>query len=230
MNDFYVVGKKLNGKKIVSIKCNSCSIRNEVQEQYNHKIKLYYCRSCSSSGSRNGMFQKGHLISGSKNGNHGGLSKEHKKNLSKAKTGKKINLSEEARKKKKEIGTENFKKWMKENPEKHRESSRRGGINSLKLQANYGRISGIEQKTIDWLNSKNINYIFQYSIENKFLYDFKIGKYIVEVNGIWFHNLPNQIIRDNTKKKLAEDKGFEVIYIWEDEVNNNDFSKIEAIL
>lgn len=230
MNDFYVVGKKLNGKKIVSIKCNSCGVRKEVQEQYSHKTKLYYCRSCSSSGSRNGMYQKGHLISGVNNGNYGGLSDEHKRNLSIAKTGKKLNLSIEARKKKKEIGANNFKKWMTENPEKHKESSRKGGINSLKLQADYGRISGIEQKTIDWLNDKNVDYIFQYSIENKFLYDFKIGNYIVEVNGIWFHNLPNQIIRDKVKKELAENKGLCVIYLWEDEVNNNDFSKIERIL
>jgi hypothetical protein len=230
MNDFYVVGERPSGKKIVSIKCNDCQERFEVQAQPYHKIRLYYCKCCSQLGERNGMYGKGHLLKGERNGNYGGLTEEHKNNISKARTGMKMVLSSELREKKRNIGAENLMRWMNENPELHRKSSRKGGVNSLKLQSDYGRISSIEQKTIEWLDSNKIEYSFQYSIDNRFLYDFKIGNVIVEVNGVWFHSLPEQIERDKEKKTLAESKGFRVIYIWEDEVNNNDFSKIKEIL
>ena len=149
MNDFYIVSKKPNGKKIVSIKCNECNKRFEVQLQQHYKERLYSCRSCSSSGPKNGMFGKGHLLKDEKNGNFGGLTETHKKNISIARTGIKVNLTKEQKEKRRIVGGNNLKKWMRENPELHREKSRIGGINSLKLQSNYGRISSIEQKTIN---------------------------------------------------------------------------------
>lgn len=230
MNDFYVISKKLNGKKIVSIKCNCCKKRFEVQEQSYHKKRLYFCKSCCFSGSKNPMFGKGHLISGENNGNFGGLSEDHKNNISISKTGTKLKLSDELRKKKRIIGGNNLKKWMKENPEIHRESSRKGGVNSLKLQSDYGRVSSIEQKTMDWLKENNIDYEFQFPLNNTFLYDFRVKNILIEVNGNWFHNLPQQIEKDKNKKFLAENNGYKVIYIWEDEVNNNDFSKLKDLI
>lgn len=230
MNDFYVVSKKPNGKKIVSIKCNTCHKRYEVQLQQYHKERFYYCRSCSSSGDKNGMYKKGYLLKGELNGNYGGLSESHRKNISISRTGIKVNLTKEQKEKRRIIGGNNLRKWMKENPELHKEKSRIGGINSLKLQSDYGRISSIEQKTINWLNQNDVNYIFQFSLNNKFLYDFKIDDILIEVNGTWFHNLPEQIEKDKNKKLLAENNGYKVIYLWEDEVNNNDFSKLEEII
>ena len=230
MNDFYVVSKKPNGKKIVSIKCNCCEKRFEVQEQPYHKKRLYFCKSCCSSGSKNPMFGKGYLISGENNGNFGGLSEEHKTNISISKTGIKLKLSNELRTKKKIIGGNNLKKWMKENPEIHKETSRKGGVNSLKIQSDYGRISSIERKTMDWLKENNVDYQFQFSLQNKFLYDFRVNDILIEVNGTWFHNLPQQIEKDKDKKILAENNGYRVIYLWENEVNNGDFSKLKDIL
>lgn len=229
MNDYFEIGKDSSGKKIVSIKCNDCQNRFEVRKQTAHKLRPYYCKLCSSRGEKNGMYGKGHLLRGEKNGNFGGLSKEHKEKISLSKIGKKINLSNELRLKKRKIGADNLKKWMNENPEKFKESSRLGGINSLKIQSDYGRVSSIERKTMEWLQQEKINYDFQHNIDNKFLYDFRVGNTLIEVNGKWFHNLPEQIIRDKEKRIYAEEKGFSVIYLWEDEVNENNFSKLEFL-
>ena len=228
MNDSYEIGK-INGKKAVSIKCTICNNRFEVRKQTFHSVRPYRCKSCSCSGERNIAYGKGYKISGKNNGNFGGLSENHKKNISKSKIGIKMNISPELREKKRIIGRNTLIKWMTENPEKFKESSRKGGINSLKLQSEYGRISSIEQKTMDWLSLHNIEYEFQFSIEYKFLYDFKIGNVIVEVNGIWFHNLPKQKEKDIKKRIFAESKGYNVIYLWEDEVNRNDFSKLKEL-
>lgn len=228
MNDFYEIGK-INGKKIVSIKCTICNNRFEVRKQTFHSTRPYRCKSCSCTGERNVAYGKGYKISGKNNGNFGGLSEEHKQNLSKARTGIKMNISPELKEKKKILGTGQLVKWRNENPEKFRESCRKGGINSLKLQSDYGRISSIEQKTIDWLELHEIEYNFQFPIENKFLYDFKIGNVIVEVNGIWFHNLPEQKDKDMEKRIFAESKGYSVVYLWEDEVNSGDFTKLKEL-
>lgn len=229
-NDLKFLQKKENGKWVVSIKCNFCFVRKEVQFQSSHKTKLYSCRSCSSSGKNNGMYKNGKLISGVNNGNFGGLAANHKKNISISKTGKKLDLTEIQRQKRAIVGTNNLKIWKEKNPEESKLASIKGGVNSLKLQSDFGRISSIEQKTIDWLKIKNVDFIFQFSINNKFLYDFKIKNFLIEVNGIWFHNLPNQKIRDLEKRKYAEINGYIVIYIWEDEINKNDFSKLEDLL
>lgn len=229
MNDFYVIGKK-NGKIMVSIKCCDCNERKEVRKQTAHSIRPYYCKQCGCSGKRNPMYGRGHLISGEKNGNFGGLSVQHRKHISESRKGITVNLSTETRNHKRVIGTRNLTKWMRENPEKFKESSRKGGVNSLKLQSNYGRISSIEQKTMDWLIKNNVQFEFQFDINHKFLYDFKIGNVLVEVNGVWFHNLPKQKEKDKVKKELAEAYGYSVIYIWEDEVHKNDFSKLEILL
>lgn len=229
MNDYFYVGKNPQGKKLVSIKCNDCNIRVIVRKQTAHDRRLYYCKNCSRLGERNPMYGNGHRISGEKNGNFGGLTETHKKNLSVAKTGTKLNLSDEAREKKRIIGGNNLKKWMNENPDMHRETSRKGGVNSLKLQSQYNRISSIEHLTILWLKKNNIEYEFQYDIDHKFLYDFRINDIIIEVNGDWFHSQPEQVKRDAIKRQLAESKGFKVVYIWEHEIRAGNFSKLEDI-
>ena len=227
INDYVVVGKSpKTGKKIVKIKCSDCGIEKEIQYQPFFDKRSYYCKKCARTGERNPMFGKGYLISGKNNGNYGGLSEEHKKNLSIARTGMKLNLSPEMKEKKRVIGANNLKKWMNENKELHIESSRKGAIVSLKNQADYGMVSSIEIKTKEWFEENNIDYEQQFSIENKFVYDFKCGNVLVEVNGDYWHSIPETIEKDKRKKKLAEENGYEVIYIWETEVNNNDFSSL----
>jgi very-short-patch-repair endonuclease len=115
---------------------------------------------------------------------------------------------------------------MDENPEKHKETSRNGAIASLKKQADYGRVSSIEIKTKQGLESNKIDYDQQFCFDNYFVYDFRCGKILVEVNGDYFHSLPEAIDRDKRKKQHAEKNGYEVIYIWEHQVNDNDFSPL----
>lgn len=227
MNDYTIIGKSLKtGKPIARILCTICKNYKEVQLQSKYKKDIsYVCSSCARKGKKNPA--QSARMKGSGNPNYGGISETHRKNLSIAKTGCKLNLSKELRIKKREIGANNLKKWMNENPEKHVETSRKGGINSLILQSDYGRISSIEQKTMNWIENKNIEFTFQFPIGNRFLYDFKIKNLIIEVNGDWFHNQSKQIEKDKIKKQHAENAGYELIYIWEHEVNAGDFTKLE---
>ena len=81
---------------------------------------------------------------------------------------------------------------------------------------------------------------------SRFSYNFIYGKRIlVEVNGDYWHGNPNKfnidgsggkrklndiqinkIETDKLKLEFAKSHNFEVIYIWEEEINNGDFSKL----
>lgn len=84
-----------------------------------------------------------------------------------------------------------------------------------------------------------------------FQYDFILRhrRILIEVQGNYWHGHPNMynedgsdgkkklngiqkhnIERDVRKKKFAEEKNFKLIYIWESEINNGDFSKIMEVL
>lgn len=82
-----------------------------------------------------------------------------------------------------------------------------------------------------------IKYEFENKLKWKF-YDFKIGNYLLEVNGDYWHANPNKYKENDTfkfpknelkakdiwemdtyKKEIAESNGYKVIYIWETELN-----------
>lgn len=39
-----------------------------------------------------------------------------------------------------------------------------------------------------------------------------------------------KIEKDKIKKEFAEKHNFKIIYIWESEINNNDFSKLDELI
>lgn len=82
-------------------------------------------------------------------------------------------------------------------------------------------------------------------------YDFIIHekRILIEVNGDYWHGNPNSFningsdgkrkLNDIQLKKMEKDKlklefatkhNFKIIYIWEEEINNNNFSKLEILL
>jgi very-short-patch-repair endonuclease/transposase len=102
-------------------------------------------------------------------------------------------------------------------------------------RANASRfISSIERKFIKILNNLNIEYIHQYKLEKKY-YDFYISnkELIIEINGDYWHGNPKKFSvlnkiqtnaqeRDRLKTEIAIKHGYNIIFIWEDDLLNNE--------
>jgi len=127
-----------------------------------------------------------------------------------------------------------------------------------KTLKNVSYVSGIEQKIKELLIEKNVSFSQQFYLKNdqnidnrtRFFYDFYIleKNILIEVNGDFFHANPifyseNDIVplpenkmtakdiweRDNRKFDFAKSKGYDVIYLWEYEINHQ-FEKIQERL
>jgi G:T-mismatch repair DNA endonuclease (very short patch repair protein) len=111
----------------------------------------------------------------------------------------------------------------------------------------YNGSSKLETKISEVLNLLSISYSTQFPLKGK-IFDFKIENtnILIEVNGDYWHCNPNKyneddIVKfnggrnkvsdiwkkDQEKKYKAENLGFKVIYIWEDEIKkSNDLAKL----
>lgn len=97
------------------------------------------------------------------------------------------------------------------------------------------KINKLEQIVFDLLKQNNIDFKFQFFINNgKGLcksYDFKIDNILLEIDGDYWHGHPNVVkpffkvneVRENDKikDKLALDKGYKLIRIWESDIKND---------
>ncbi len=99
--------------------------------------------------------------------------------------------------------------------------------------------TSIEKQFREMLEFYNLDYEPQYHINGKF-FDFYTEGILVEINGDYFHANhlyynPDDLIsypgseevlvksvweKDESKRLIANNKGFDVIYIWENEINN----------
>lgn len=98
--------------------------------------------------------------------------------------------------------------------------------------------SKAESEILAYLQARGVEVVHQYQIPGiSFFYDFYLPEYnlIIEYNGDYWHANPNKYEqgtylniqgkgpilidsiweRDNFKKRLAEDAGYKVVYIWE---------------
>ena len=102
------------------------------------------------------------------------------------------------------------------------------------------------------MNERRNNINYEYSpIMGSYQYDFIIHnkRILIEVQGDYWHGNPNlfnddgsngkRILNDIQKTKIEKDRqklefakthNFELICIWEEEINKGDFSKLEKIL
>ena len=117
---------------------------------------------------------------------------------------------------------------------------------SLKKQSE-GFKSKIEKKVEQELSIRNIPKRYSRILHKKYQYDFIIGKTILlEVHGDYWHANPlyygkeegkkplnerqkYKVERDIVKKEFAEEYGYKIFYIWETDINNNNFSIIDEI-
>ena len=159
------------------------------------------------------------------------------------------NLSDEEKEIRRQRMANNERRRREADPEKYREEkSRAGKIGKSKREA-YTKTQP-EIIVENWLNENNIPNEYSPIMgdgNRNYQYDFIIkGKRIlVEVNGDYWHGNPNKfnidgsdgkrklndiqinkIETDKLKLEFAKSHNFEVIYIWEEEINNGDFSKL----
>ena len=145
-------------------------------------------------------------------------------------------------------------KLKSEDPIKYHELRSKAGKKSVSKASNYHKTKP-EIKVENYLIQHNVNYDYSCIMklsENKcFQYDFIIHnkRILIEVQGDYWHGNPNlynydgsggkiklnemqkqKIELDKIKEQVAIDHGFQIIYIWESEINNNDFSKLMSIL
>lgn len=111
-------------------------------------------------------------------------------------------------------------------------------------------MSNLETKISECLNNLSISYTSQFKVGSK-LFDFKLSNtnILIEVNGDFWHANPsiyehNQMInypggkikasdlwkKDETKLKMANKKGYRVIYIWENEMSKLNLDQLSKLL
>lgn len=159
------------------------------------------------------------------------------------------NLSEEEKEIRRQRMAENERRRRGADPEKYREEKSRAGKIGMSKREAYTKTKP-EIILENWLNENNIHNEYSPIMgdgNRNYQYDFIIkGKRIlIEVNGDYWHGNPNKfnidgsdgkrklnniqiskIEKDKLKLEFAKNHNFEVIYIWEEEINNGDFSKL----
>lgn len=90
-------------------------------------------------------------------------------------------------------------------------------------------ISSIEWIVAAELDSRSIAYEQQVMVAG-WLSDFVSDNTVIEVDGDYWHNLPGVPERDALKDIDYRALGYDVIRIWEHEINDGDFSKLDALV
>jgi len=106
--------------------------------------------------------------------------------------------------------------------------------------------TSIEIKVEKYLKTLNIDFKYNFILDKKYQFDFLLNdkNLIIETHGDYWHANPTiysntdmnkknlnerqeyKINLDQIKKEYAEDKKYSIIYLWETEINNNEFIKI----
>lgn len=96
----------------------------------------------------------------------------------------------------------------------------------IKLQINHlSHYSSAEKEVQKILDDLDLAYIHSKKIGD-FTVDFYLGKHTcIEVQGSYWHNRAERIERDARKKIYLESNGYNVLYIWEDNISEVDIQK-----
>jgi hypothetical protein len=131
-----------------------------------------------------------------------------------------------------------IKEWA--NSPEGKEVCRRGGLNSSSRPI---RMTNPERKVREWLNENNIEHTYGARVENR-SFDFRVGNTLIEVHGDYWHANPlyygegkrqlteRQLFKvdvDKLKQNIALRHQLQLVVIWETEINNGDFSKLEVL-
>lgn len=147
----------------------------------------------------------------------------------------------------KNISISNKKKWENYTDEQKYDIITR--LSKIQQESNFYKINKLETKISNALVEIGVSFYFSHYIKRR-QFDFKIGENIlIEVQGDYWHANPkfykeDDIInyprgkfkakdiwdKDEEKKKIAEKYGYEVFYIWEDEVKYMNEKQIATLI
>lgn len=91
------------------------------------------------------------------------------------------------------------------------------------------KTSSIERAVAAELRQRKILYDDHIQM-GPFIPDLLVGQTVIEVDGDYWHSLPGIPEKDARKDAFYAEHGFDVIHIWEHEVNAGDFSKLDALV
>lgn len=220
--------------------CKSCVLKYK-NPMYNPDVKEKHDKIVKSKEYRENMSK---ITSGERNGFYG---KTHTKDTVKIIKDKlKLywdTMNDETYEEWSSRASERERRRMKDDPIGYRKQKSDAAKVSHKSQFKNMKMNKIEKIVYDYLNSLGLD--FDYSpILASYQYDFiiKNQRILIEVGGDYWHGNPkyynmdgtdgkrklneiqlNKINRDLEKTKWAESRGFTVIHIWEDEINNKSY-------
>lgn len=135
--------------------------------------------------------------------------------------------------------------WRKNNYEKFIESCKIGAYNSMYSQKRFKKKSKCEEKFEQELINRNIDYQYSVILNGK-QFDFLINdEILIEVHGDYWHGNPkfygdelkplndiqlNKQQKDKEKYQWCIDNKYKIYYIWENEINNQDFHILKEII
>jgi very-short-patch-repair endonuclease len=229
-------------KKILEnpYECKSCVLKYK-NPMYSPDVKEKHDKIMKSKEYRENM---SNITSGERNGFYG---KTHTADTMKVIKDKLKfywdNMDTETHQKWSSNASERERRKMKDDPIRYIKQKSNAARASHKSQFKNKKMNEIEKKVYDYLNLLGLN--FDYSpILASYQYDFIIRnqRILIEVDGDYWHGNPkyynvdgtdgkrklneiqlSKIDRDTEKSEWAKSRGFEIIRIWEDEINNNSY-------
>lgn len=114
---------------------------------------------------------------------------------------------------------ESTKLSYRKNPER-REVDRMNCLMGVSGYNAASRESWIEVECREWLTYHGIEFDQEYQIDNPgHFYDFRVGDTLIEMDGVYWHNKPEQQAKDRAFEAYAEANGYTVIRITDKELN-----------
>lgn len=100
------------------------------------------------------------------------------------------------------------------------------------LSASSTRRTSIEVKMAEELRRREINYIEQHNLANKFALDFFLPEFniVIECDGDYWHRLPKNIARDKSKNAYIKACGLSLYRFWESEINADVEACVDVVL
>lgn len=112
------------------------------------------------------------------------------------------------------------RQWSRD--ESMRDKVRRVRIRTLKNS----KMTNIEKKVDDFIRGMGKDYEYQFIADWKFIYDFKIGNVLIEVDGKFWHSKPENISNDHRKNEWARNNGFDLIRLPQKIVESGEFENV----
>ena len=226
------------------IMCSVCNNYFEKKMSSRSDDKIYICKHCMYTGEKNPMYGKPCYYK---------MTEDEKQRW---KNGIKTTLNNKTKEEKDEISKKQRDAQIRlrdADPVAYSKMKAKGGRAATSKSRNYKKTKP-EIKLEEFLIQNHVDYDYSCimgSGEKCYQYDFILRhkRILIEVQGDYWHGHPdmynndgsngkkklndtqkNNMKRDIEKRNFAIEKNFKIIYIWESEIKNEDFSKIKEVI